>query len=535
MKKSLALVSSILVLGGGLMRCSSDNTVTDGGTDVTTKPDTSKPDVNQPDTFVPVVTPAGTQLAASNQIQIFGVTTDDQVIYADNGSAGGALFAVDAAGGTPTQIAKPTVSSSASYIAGIAGKVVFVWEGVPTAANSKEVGTLHLWKKGGTYVPAITSDAGTGKSCASAGFAASTDGSKVIFSGNSNTTCTVGDVVGANSDGTSPATLAAGVDLGTDCSPFIGFAGGTHAVTATCAVAPGDGGTPSALINSYDASWAPTLILAGALDFWSSDSAATKLFVGTPVSAQVFPIGGGTPQIIDTKNLDNGFAYMAKDGSHVIYSTTAGDLYSATVATTPVITTLQSSGVKVVRSYSADEGHVIFNTNFDTQQFGSDLFLASLTAAGTPVTLESGTTGALFGLTFADDFTADSKYAIYIKNLNPSQGIGDLYAVTTAGGTPAQITTAEWQNLSATGSKIVFNDNCQSCSGTSATAGGTADIKSADLSTTAAPTMLQAGADVTILLNNARDHVIYTYSQNLPADDGGVQPAGNGLYSVAIP
>ncbi|HSQ67264.1 MAG TPA: hypothetical protein VLM85_28810 [Polyangiaceae bacterium] len=533
MKKSLTLVSSLLVLGAGLMRCSSDNTATDAGTDATNKPDVVKPDVSQPDVYVAPVTPAGALLALSDKIQVFGVTADDQVIYAD-GNAANALFAVDAAGGgTPTKIASPTVSSSSTYIAGIAGKVVFVWEGVSTAANAAQVGTLHLWKKGGTYVSAVTSDAGTGKSCASAGTAASTDGSKVIFSANSNTTCTLGDIVGANSDGTSPATLAAGVDLGTDCSPFIGFAGGTVAVTATCATAPGDGGTPSATINSYNASWTPTLILAGALDFWSSDSAGTKLFVGTPVSAQVFPIGGGAPTVIDTKNLDKGFAYMAKDGSHVIYSTGTGDLYSATVATVPAITTLQTTGVKVVRSYSDDESHVIFNTNFDAQQFGSDLFLASLTAAGTPVTLEPGTTGALFGLTFADDFTADSHYAVYIKNLNASQGIGDLYAVATAGGNPAQITTNEWQNISATGSKIVFNDNCQNCSGTSASSGGTADIKAVDLSTTSTPTMLQAGADVSIFVNHARDHVIYTYSQNPPADDGGNQ--GNGLYAVAIP
>jgi hypothetical protein len=40
---------------------------------------------------------------------------------------------------------------------------------------------------------------------------------------------------------------------------------------------------------------------------------------------------------------------------------------------------------------------------------------------------------------------------------------------------------------------------------------------------------------VTIYLNNARDHVIYTFSTNPTDVDGGVLPAGNGLYSIAIP
>jgi hypothetical protein len=173
--------------------------------------------------------------------------------------------------------------------------------------------------------------------------------------------------------------------------------------------------------------------------------------------------------------------------------------------------------------------------------FGGDLYLSSTTTAATAVTLDSMTTGALFGQTSADDFTTDSKYVLWIENLNTAQGIGDLYAATVAGGAPAMVASGEWQNASASGSIVIFNNNCGGCSGMlMAGKKATADLYWVDVSTTTAAALLQKSVDVpldggnSIYLNPAKDHVIYTYSQD--NDSTSTPPlGGNGLYSVEIP
>ncbi len=538
MKRSYLFLGSILIIAGGsVMHCSGGDDSDAGGGDAApdgTKPkDAATEKVIPPDELPPVVTPAGTQLAASNQIQIFGITTDGYVIYADN-SAGASLYAVSVSGGAPTLIASPTISSTKTYITGIAGKDVFVWEGVSSTANAAQVGALSVWTHGGTYKSVVAS------SCASAGFASTTDGAHIMFTGNSTASCTTGDVVVANIDATGQTNLVTGVDVGVNgCSPVLGFAGGVTAVTATCTATPPDGGTPVADVNAYGSAtpWTKVSITTGALNFWASDTAGDKLMVASP-TGESFTLSLAVPVLVpidNTKNITNGgFGYMKKSGNAVFYTTAAGEMYESPVPT-PVPVQLQSAGVKSVRSISPDDNYIIFTTNFDTQKFGGDLFLAKTTAAGAPVTLVNNTMGALFGVNPVDDFSGDSNYVLWIENLDATHGIGDLYAQTVVSGTPKKITTSEWQNLSAAGSKIVFNDNCQNCSGTSAASGGTADIKSVDLAGTAAPSVLQLSADVTIFLSPAKDKVIYTYSQNAAADDGGVSPSGNGLYAVTIP
>ncbi len=542
MKRSYILLSSMVAAAAAmssLTNCNGDTSNnTDGGDAGQTDAKPTK-DVVQGgdggDGAVTVVTPAGKQLYASDKVQIFGITTDGFIIFADNGTAGSApLYAADATGATaPIKIATPAVTSTATYVAGIAGKVVFLWEGISTAKNAAQVGKLSLWTSTGTL------KAATNLSSPTAGFASTTDGTKVLYSANSNTTATVGDIVGANVDATSPMTLLTGTDIngaaGATCPPVIGFAGGKLAVTATCATAPPDGGTPVATVTSYTAAWAPTTLLSNAINFWASDTAGDKVLVSDATSIQIFPINVGVGTPVDaTKSVNHGFGYLKKDGNNAIYTTSSGDFWVSPVLT-PVPVQLQASGVKFVRSISQDDNYIIYSTTLDSMQFGGDLYLSKTTASAAPTTLITGLLGALFGVTSADDFTADSKYALWIENLDSTHGIGDLYAQAVTAGTPTKITSAEWTNASATASKIVFNDNCQGCSGTAGTAGGTADLKSVDVSTTNTPTVLQATADVTFVLNNAKDHVIYGYSQNAPTTGGPPPAGGNGLYSVAIP
>lgn len=528
----LAAIPAAMLAAGSFTACSGDDNTGDAGDaapDVTKK-DAGKLDATE-DTSPPVVvTPSGKQLYSSNIIQIFGVTSDNLVIFADNQN-GGALYAVDAAGASPAvNIASPTVSQSSTYVAGIAGKVVFLWEDVKPG-GTQEVGKLSTWTLAGG-LKSITI-----KSNAASGFGATTDGSKILFSQTTDPTGMTGDIMGAAVDGTGAVALVTGVDIGDGtCTPEIGFAGGTKPVVATCASAPPDGGTPAATVKSFDAAFAATAFSYAGLNFWATDTAADKLMVGNASQTEVGPFDGSTANVvIDTKSVLSGFGYMKKDGATVLYSTAANDLWTAPSAGgTPV--QLEASGVKYFRSLSPDDNYMIYSTNLDAKQFGSNLFLQP-TTTGTATTLVSTTKGALFGRVSTDDFTADSKYVLYIDNVDNSADVGDLYYAPVTGGAGKKVTTLEWLNLSATGSKIVYNDNCTGCGvNSNQQVIGVADIQSIDLgASTPTPTTLQKGADPEIYISAPKDRVIFTYSQNVPADDGGTLANGNGLYSIAVP
>jgi hypothetical protein len=527
----LAIASNGLVTA-----CSGDDNGGDAGdaaSDAPIKKEASTLDVQQDTTPPVVVTPAGKQLYASNLVQVFGVTTDNLVIFGDNGTDS-SLYAADATGtNPPVKIATPSVSASATYIVGISGKVVFLWENVNPKAT-QQIGKLSAWTSaGGLHQLTAASNAGSG-------FNSSTDGTKVMFSANATTTSASGDIVGSAADGSAPSTLVTGVDISSgSCTPLFGFAGGVNPVVATCASDPGDGGTPVATVKSFNAStWAATALSFSGLNFWSATSAGDKLLVASTTDLEVLNTDGTTivPTIIDTKDINGGgFGYMEKDGQNVLYASAANALYTSPTAV-PLPVTLEASGVKYFRALSNDDKYILYSSQLDSQQFGSDIYLQSTSTAG-KTTLVSGTTGALFGLLSTDNFTTDSKYALFIENVNTSTFTGDLMSVGVGGGTPVKLGSDEWLNLSATGSKIVFNDNCQGCGTNSAGAViGVADIKSVDVSAaTPTPTPLQAGADPQIYMAAPKDRVIFTYSQNVPSDDGGVSPAGNGLYSIAIP
>jgi len=538
----LFFIGGAFAIGGAIVACSGDNTQNDGGPGDGSVADV-KPDKTPPPsdggTDAPIVTPAGTELAASDQVQIFGITTDDDVIYADT-TAGG-LYAVAAGGGTPTKIGAPS-----SYAVGVSGHLVFVWANL----TSNEVGALSVWKHGGTLTAVTTNSAPNG------GFASSTDGTHIMYTANANTAGAVGDIVGANADGTAPNSLVTNIDIGSnDCRPLFGFANNTTAVTSTCGTTPPDGGTPSATIDTYaiaaggDAGtlWTQTQIATGALDVWSTDTAGDQILVATPSGLSTYPIGGGTAVPIDNKDIghyigeaDWSFGYLTKNAGKVIYSTAAGELLTAVNGASPNASDIQATNANYIRAIASTEGYIMYTKTFDSQYFGGDLYLTATTANATPVTLSSVTTSALFGITALDDFSADSSYVIWIENLDTNQGIGDLYAVPVTGGTPKQYGTGIWQNASATGTKIIFNDNCNGCSGSGGTGDAYADIEAIDLTSAGGPTKLQAGADVplsssnSLWMNNAKDHVIYSYSQNAPST-GTVAPGGNGLYAIAIP
>jgi hypothetical protein len=539
-KLLLVGIGAVWAATGALQACGGDNSQPDAG-DASATDAKPKPDVQQQDASgdgPQQVTPKGTELTPTDGVQIFGVTDDDDVIYAD-GSQSNALYAVPSSGGTPVKIGAP-----ATFAVGLHHKTVFVWSGL----TAKGVGILSIWQHGGTLTQVETHSAPNG------GFAASIDGKHLVYTANSDVNGANGDIVGANADASGKTPLVTGVDIGSgnNCTPRLGFISNTTAISSTCTVTPPDGGTPSATVSSYvlapggDAgtTWTPAQIVASALNFWSTDAAGDKVLVATTAGLQVctFP----TPVCVpgEAKNIENNlftFGYMNQAGSSIIYSTSAGDLRTATSALPAVGSVVQAANVNFVRAISPDDNYIMFTKTFDTQQFGGDLYLTSTAGgAAAPVTLDSTQTGALFGVSAADDFSANSAYVVWVANLNTTQGIGDLMAVPVAGGTPKSYASGEWQNVTATGTKVVYNNNCSGCSGTGGTGNAYADIHSVDLATST-DSPLQVGADVplvaggnSLFLSHDKTKVIYSYSQNT-ASTGVPAAGGNGLYSIAIP
>lgn len=540
-KLFLVGMGAMCVAAGALAACGGDDSSTgdggpEGGADVKPKPDGGGTDAGGD---VTQVTPKGTELAPSDAIQIFGITDDDDVIYAD-GSNGNALYAVPSGGGTAVKIGAPT-----GFAVGLHRKTVFVWSGLST----KGVGILSIWEHGGTLTQIET------KSAPNGGFAASADGKHIIYTANSDVNGANGDIFGANSDGSGKTSLVTGVDIGSgnNCTPRPGFVTNTLAITATCTVTPPDGGTPSATVTDFvlaaggDAgtTWTPNVIISSALAEWSTDTAADKVLVATTTGLSVCPLPTGVCTPGELTNIENNlwtFSYMNQAGTQIYYEKPTGDLRTATTALPAVATDVQATNVNFVRAISPDDKYILYTKTFDTQQFGGDLYLTPIpnSGAAAPLSLVTTQTGALFGVSAADDFTADSSYVVWIANLNTQEGLGDLMAVPVGGGTPKQYATGEWQNVTATGTKVVYNDNCSGCSGTGGTGNAYADIHVVDVATST-KTDLQAGADVPLVaggnslyLSHDKTKVIYAYSQN--AQSSGV-PAngGNGLYSIAIP
>ncbi len=557
MKRSYVLLATGLMMAAAsaasLIQCGPNNDNTDAGDaggDV--KPPKDAPsDVATDGGDAGNVTPSGTALAGGDGIRIWGVTTDGIVVFNDTqgGQYGDGLYEVADTGGTPVKIATP----SGNYFAATAGKVVIVWDSLTTNG----VGKIHTWTQGGTYAsPTIANVAANGA-------ATSIDGKYIIFEANSNATATIADIVGAKVDGTGAAVLASQVDVGpgnftsfvNGCVPNFGFPNGSTAVVTSCTTNPGDAGVPNAVVNSYavasdGGAWASTPIVAAnglPVFSWDGDGGnGTTVFTATTAPAEaVTPVTGGSSTAVDTKDVNKGdwtFIYINRAGSSVLYNA-GGALYTA-ATTTPTPAAVQTTGVNYVRAVSGDENWLIYTTTWDKgapppTSFGSDLFVTKTVAGFTPVQLGTGTSNGLFGLNGPDQFTTDSTHVMWIENVDTSTGTGDFYAMSLPSGTPAKIASGQWQNWSATGAKVVFQDNCPQCSATAGKGVAFADIKSIDLSqSNPTPTLVQAGADVQLTsglyglyMSPTKDRIIYTYSQNNPTGTGD----GNGLYSVAVP
>src|SRR5580658_890328 len=439
------------------------------------------------------VPPVGTQLVSGNTLSARGVTSDGYEVYSDD--AARQLYAIPIAGGAVQFIA----SLGTQFWVTVVGQVVFAWSNVSDA----DVGALTIWSSArGAHAISAASFGILG--------AASSDGTQILYVANVDPQGLTGDVYLATTDGASSTQLLAGQQL-TGCFPQLGFAG-SYVVVSHCDVPRGSG--PSSTITSFRSpAWTRADLLGDAANTWSADTAATMVLVSSANGLLVVPIGGGPGTTIDPEGF---MGQLIAGGQSAVYSTTSGSLrLSSTTAPSPRTLAPTFGGFYAI---SPGESTVLYYQN--SSAAGTDMYLASTITPGTSATISSVTNGAVNG----DAFTADSTFALYSTSNGPCGASGTFNAFSVAQSASTLLGRNVWSDSSATGAKVLFNDNYVATGGLRF---GRADIESVDLMTGLAPTRLVSQADAVFDMTPARDAIVYSWS----LASGSLA----GLYVVSVP
>jgi hypothetical protein len=253
--------------------------------------------------------------------------------------------------------------------------------------------------------------------------------------------------------------------------------------------------------------------MTNAENIWSADTAATIVLVSTSNGLLVVPIGGGNSTTIDSSGF---LGQLISGGSMAVYSTTGDALRSSTI--TPPSPTTLAPAFGGFYGVSPSQASVLYYRNQATT--GTDIVLTSTAVPTTPQVLSSGMNGSVNGA----PFTADSSYALYSTGMDACTGAAAFNAYPTSGGSAIQIGSNVWGDWSATGGKVVFNDNYVATGGLRY---GRADIEAVDLASGTTPTHIISQADAIVDLSPDGSSVIYSWTL--------VPGTQAGIYAAPIP
>jgi hypothetical protein len=453
---------------------------------------------------------AGTKIYTGT-VTLRGVTSDNYAIITDSTNA---AFAVPLAGGAATSI-----GTGAERVR-VTGKTVFVWGAINATYN---YGTLRVWTAANgtksistkSLAPSTTSVAGLFVA------AANPDGTLIAYTDNmveSSTADDKADLVVAKTDGTgvkkvfNQYVVYDSASLGESCAPYL-FWVGTRFVTTHC--------TPGATVDSFDvssidaAAGTATSLGTDLKTYFTNNEAGTSVAfaAGSTNQLKIMPVAGGTGVNVDT---DAASMIFGRDGSYIVYRTSANALKRSST-TTPAPVTLVASGVGgLISTVSPNDKFILVSTAAPTSS-GSDIKLASTVTAGAPTVLYAATNGEVYG----NGFTSDSSYALWYGGV-VSPGIGTLTATPTAGGANTVLGSSAWQDFSAGGANVVWND-----SHVTVGTGGRATIRARNLaSASASATTIAESADRGFTLDASLSKVVYTIAT------GG---ASDGLWVASVP
>lgn len=516
---------------------------------------------------------AGSTEIVKGLTEVIGISDDNQLIYIDGTTS--ALYALDY---LTTPLPAPVQILAGSDAGATNGPEVglnhnIVW--VLSNYNAKNVGTVQIWSHAHPTLTTISS-ASTGV------IAASNNSSAIVYTTGANAGGTIGNIEGANGDGSSPMPLVTNVDIdNTASSTCIGVAlfDQAYAVVQACPIEDG-GTTGPATITSFNSasSWAAQVLQTNSLPTTSylhytvDDAGLNALTIGQtfhdggPATEQISivplatgsgptltanggapastQIGGGVP--VTYLNGSSTFALFSVFNNGFNIATFADP--AAPVAIQTVIAPAVDGGagplsVGGLEAISPDgKWALTFGPDVDTsKQIPTSLYLQSLvpTAGAYPAPTSLSTGEDVYTL----GFSADGTYLLYSTNatLNgiqlgqPNGGyVGTLKTVSlAAGATPVSINLAQsiWNATGTHGTKLIYNWNYQVAPyGTQAggfiNGSAYADIYSGDAATAAEGTVMVAQADANYYLSSDKSKIIYSFSHFAMSD---------GVYVVAAP
>jgi hypothetical protein len=464
------------------------------------------------DSAIPVIPPTGTPIATGDNLQVWGITGDDFVVYSDE--TAGILYAIPVAGGTPKTIMSslgssiPVDGGAATHFVGVSQNVVVIWTGL----DANGVGPMSLWTSAAASADMVSANTLSGFGLVTA------DSSHVAYFDNVNENIGVGDFVEVTATGTGKTTLVPTVDLtGASCNVTGGTGGSTVFVLNHCQQLPADAGadaaTPSTFLSEFAvANGHRTDLLSTTVTDTSTfviNTAGTELLVIGDPGLEAFSLaaldsGAPTPKLIDANAV--GSVLFTPDGLSTIYETGTPSMLRSLIAT-PNPTTLQATFLGIY-GISPDGTHVLGLENVDPtgNTSNTDLFLASATTNAAAKSLVPGTTA----LSVGDVFTTDSSHALYEDQ---SGAVPTLNSYAVNGAAPTVLAQNPQLVLgTGTSSSVVLFTNNPFASLTLSNGAGTADIYTVDTAMAAAPTLLVSQANAGFGLTSGRDKIAYAWN-----------------------
>ncbi|MBN9161289.1 MAG: hypothetical protein J0I07_10020 [Myxococcales bacterium] len=416
-----------------------DETDEDSGSDSGTDPD-ADPDPD-PD--------PGATLLAKDVLTLYGVTSDDHVVYARRTASGErALQAVPLGGGTVTTL---VATISADAVVTVKGNAVAFWRSIDATTG---LGSLSYWTPAGGAVLDASNRS------VPEFFWASSDGARIAFL--SDATLDQGALDSAKLTVAVTATRTQTDVLTGDerlafgdgsCGSHIGFAG-QKVVAAYCA--PGSDGARLALVSDAATPVRRVLVDHGLAPFWSADTTASKIFA-VAANDREGRIITYEPTTVLTTVLETGVTrgFVKQDGSSVVYH--AGTtLRQASFVDPGVVTPVTlADDARALLDVSLDQSTVLFHSlegrPVDPQNPDGDRYvdLRTVSTNGGQPEVHVATERAL-PLTLS----ADGAYALYFSN-------GPRFNATALDGTGERSMRIDFNGLATTpaGSAAVLSRN----------------------------------------------------------------------------
>ncbi len=321
-----------------------DDSGGDSGTDADPDPD---PDPDPAE---------GATLLAKDVLTLYGVTSDDHVVYARTTASGErTLEAIPLGGGTVTTLVA-TISDDA--VVTVKGNAVAFWRSIDASTG---LGALSYWTPAGGAVLDASNRS------VPEFFWASADGARIAFL--SDATLDEGALVSANLTVAVTATRAQTDVLTGDerlafgdgsCGSHIGFAG-HKVVAAYCA--PGSDGARLALVSDAATPARRVLVDHGLAPFWSADTTASKIFAVATDDREGRIITYDASSVLTTA-LEPGVTqgFVKRDGSSVVYH--AGTtLRQASFLDPGVVTPVTlADDARAILDVSLDQSTVLFHS-----------------------------------------------------------------------------------------------------------------------------------------------------------------------------